>query len=1507
MHRRLLLKLTSLVAIAIAIATTHAQAEETPSLTAVKSGMDAGACPLKHTSVKAEVSGFLSRVTVTQDFENPFDEKIEAIYTFPLPQSAAVDDLTMLIGNRTVKGTIMRSEDAQKAYANGKQLGKVAALLDQKRPNIFTQSVANIEPNQQIRIVISYVETLKYEDGSYEWSFPMVVAPRYNSQITDQLNYNERAGHDISIELAIDAGLPIESLNSETHETVIDRPNPTRALVRLKNLNTIPNKDFVLKYQVAGSTIEDAVLTHRSERGGFFTLILQPPQRVTAEDVMPKELVFVLDTSGSMEGFPIEKAKETMQLALDNLYPHDTFNLITFAGDTEILFDHPVPATPENLRKAKQFLAARKSDGGTEMMKAIKAALESSDSQRHVRIVCFMTDGHVGEDNEILEEVKKHKNARVFAMGFSQAPNRYLLDRMAEYGRGEVDYVLATGDTSAVDTVAVDTTAVATAAVARRFNERVRNPLLTDISIDWSTLPITEVYPKRIPDLFGAKPLILSGRYLSGARGTIVLKGKLAGQNFTRQIPIELPDREDSHDVLATLWARRKIDELMRVDGPPKPAETIEQVTELGLKFKLMTQFTSFVAIDEVVFTGGEEARPAVVPIFPVTSASISGLVTVSSESSEVLQSTTNSIGTNVKSQTMANLPVQSRSPHCTVSLAPGISYGNSGPAAVSSQISLSSNGQRPNANMFMVDGVSGNFGIVQGGQNPGPSAAGSTPALTASGGVNGLAQIDATREMDVKTTYTDPEYGRVPGAQINIKTSAGTNSLHGTLFYFFGNDALDANDWFANNRGLDQPPRRLNNFGGTFGGRLDRDKIFFFTSYEGLRLRKPMTGITDVPSSASRANAVPEVQQFLNAFPLPTGAARPDGFAEYAATFANAARHDAGRVVIDYAGLNWHLSGRYGFADSEAAARGAGGFSLNTTNRIGSRAHTLTGKLTGTLSPLMIVELSANYSRLKVAGSYDVDQFGNATIPAHLHESFSFDLNGRGANFLTGNEATNVQRQFNLVGAFSRVINQHYLKIGADYRRLSPILGMRTLEESVLFDGFNRAIPARVGTFARAESQRPVFNNVSLYAQDQWRPVSQFNMTYGVRWELNPPPSNDDRPLWQTTFANFAPRAGFAYQLFGQHDPRFLLRGGVGLYYDLGNERAGDVFVDSIPFVTGAAIFPGAATAGPPLIAFDQQLKLPRTIHWNLSLQRDLGYRQSLTASYVGAAGRRLLHTQTRFDQTPNFLRLTTNAGRSDYRALQVQFNRDVFGDFKTFVSYTWSRSLDNVSEDSARHILMTSENVRFDRGPSDFDVRHQLTGFISYDIPPLFAKNLGNKLSRNWSVDSVFNAHSARPVNVVYAFPTSFGFAYFRPDLIANQLLYILNRNVPGGREINPSAFTLPAGLEQGNLARNSVRGFPFYQIDLALRRSFKFTDEVRLLLQADAFNLFNHANFEDPIARDRVIGSVFSDTLTPNSTFGQSSALHGQSLSGNGAFGSFYNRGGARTLRLSLKLIF
>ena len=619
--KSLLLLILSVLALPVIIflyapgTTVSAQTGDTSGALTVldATGKPRSTCPLKRTDVKAEISGFISRVVVTQHFENPFEEKIEAVYTFPLPQNAAVDDMTMIVGDRTVKGKILPREEAQAVYEAAKSEGKVASLLDQERPNIFTQSVANILPGEKVKITISYVETLTYVNGAYEFVFPMVVGPRYvpgqvpdASRITPKsLPEGVRSGHDISLEVALDAGLIIDKIDSKTHPTDVQRPDAHSARLRLKDNETIPNKDFVLRYDVAGQAIQDALLTHRSDKGGFFTLILQPPDYVGAKDATPKELVFVLDTSGSMNGFPIEKAKETMKLALDSLYPADTFNLITFAGDTRILFPQPVPATRANLNRAQQFLRSSTGEGGTEMMTAIKAALEPSDKQSHVRIVCFMTDGYVGNDMEIISEVQKHPNARVFSFGIGSSVNRFLLDKMAEAGRGEVEYVDLNADGSAA---------------ARRFHERVRNPLLTDIAIEWNNLPVADVYPRRIPDLFGAKPVVIKGRYTGAGRGTIRLKGKMAGGDFVRDIPVDFPETMASHDVLAPLWARARIDDLMNQDfngaqsGAMRP-ELKDTIMQLGIEYRLMTQFTSFVAVEEIVVTDGGKPRRIDVPV----------------------------------------------------------------------------------------------------------------------------------------------------------------------------------------------------------------------------------------------------------------------------------------------------------------------------------------------------------------------------------------------------------------------------------------------------------------------------------------------------------------------------------------------------------------------------------------------------------------------------------------------------------------------------------------------------------------------------------------------------------------------------------------------------------------------------------------------------------------------------------------------------------------------------
>ncbi|MBK6427456.1 MAG: VWA domain-containing protein [Blastocatellia bacterium] len=453
-------------------------------------------CPLEHTDVDVDVAGFVARVTVTQRFLNPFDETIEAVYLFPLSADAAVDRMTMKIGDRTIAGRIALRDEARATYETARAEGRAASLLEQERPNVFTQSVANIPPGARIDVTISYIETLDYEDGRVEFVFPMVVGKRYvlaaagkadesmSRLSTTTVKSDTRAGHDVSIDVRIDAGVPVSAVASRLHAIETTPRSGHSAVVHLGARDEIPNRDFVLSWDVAGRKLEDAVLAHRDARGGFVTLILQPPDRVAEADLTPKEVVFVVDTSGSMSGLPMEKSKEVVRYAIDRLNPDDTFNVITFSGSTRILFPEPVPANVVNRAVAMQLLSGTQGGGGTEMMSAIRAALDPSDAEHHVRIVCFLTDGYVGNDLEILSEIRKHANARIFAIGVGNSVNRFLLDQMAAEGRGEVAYAMLTDDGEQV---------------AKTFFERVRNPLLTDVTIDWNGLPVTDVLPERIP------------------------------------------------------------------------------------------------------------------------------------------------------------------------------------------------------------------------------------------------------------------------------------------------------------------------------------------------------------------------------------------------------------------------------------------------------------------------------------------------------------------------------------------------------------------------------------------------------------------------------------------------------------------------------------------------------------------------------------------------------------------------------------------------------------------------------------------------------------------------------------------------------------------------------------------------------------------------------------------------------------------------------------------------
>jgi Ca-activated chloride channel homolog len=600
-----------------------------------KDGKVTGFVPLKHTAIKTEISGFVARTEVTQEFENILPDAVEAIYVFPLPHDSAVDGMTMKVGEREVRAVIKEREEARKIYEQARNAGHTAALLDQERPNIFTQSVTNIPPNGKVQITISVIEMLKYEAGTYEFAFPLVVGPRYipgapaapaeqgtmanTNQVPDASRISPpvagvhtddpHAGHDVSLEVTLAAGVPVAEVTSSSHKIFADRTGPDSFHVQLSDTNVLPDKDFILRYQVAGSGVSDAVLTHSDKSGGYFTLILQPPDKPRDEAVVPRQLIFVLDTSGSMWGFPLEMAKKTIARALDNLRKDETFNLITFSGDTRILFPEPVPATEENVAKAKKVLAGAYGSGGTEMMKAIRTALGDDAGAGKpmeadpVRVVCFMTDGYVGNDADIIAEVKKHSDARVFAFGIGTAVNRFLLSKMSKEGHGEVEFVTNPKEAEAA---------------ADRFYERVHSPVLIDISIDWNGLPVTDVYPKNVRDLFSAKPIIITGRFTGTAKGNIVIKGTQANGPFSRTVPVNfslsVADKGAADNAaLEKIWARNKVEDLMSQDwegiqqgNSKKKAEIIK----VGLEHSLATQYTSFVAVEErTVVQDGKPVR----------------------------------------------------------------------------------------------------------------------------------------------------------------------------------------------------------------------------------------------------------------------------------------------------------------------------------------------------------------------------------------------------------------------------------------------------------------------------------------------------------------------------------------------------------------------------------------------------------------------------------------------------------------------------------------------------------------------------------------------------------------------------------------------------------------------------------------------------------------------------------------------------------------------------------
>lgn len=578
--------------------------------------------PLKHTDVRATITGYIAATDVTQQYHNPYDTKIEAVYVFPLPHNAAVSEFLMTIGDRKIRGIIREREEAKQVYEEARSQGYVASLLTQERPNVFTQSVANIEPGKQIDIRIRYFHTLAYVDGWYEYVFPMVVGPRFNppgstdgigavgrgeqgksgqAAEVQYLRPDERSAHVISLTVHVDAGVPIEKIDSRNHAIATKQDKPAVADIQLASGESIPNKDFVLRFQVAGQAIKSAMRTETTDKGGCFTLMVYPPADLGDLPRKPLEMVFTLDVSGSMDGEPLTQGKAAIRYALQHMDEGDTFQVICFDSQAYKFADKPLPASKANVAKALKFLNAQHGGGGTMMIEGIKASLDFPHDENRLRFVSFLTDGYIGNEAEILAAVHQYLGpARIFSFGVGSSPNRYLLDQMARMGNGAVAYLGLKDDANEV---------------MEAFFTRIRHPALTDISVDWGSMQVRDVYPQRMPDLFVGRPVVLTGRFAGTLPETIRIRGKAGDRPHEMVVRVSGSATPASHPAIPFVWARMKIADLASRAIYEPNEDLASQVKQTALEYGLMSAYTSFVAVDSMVRTAGDHGVTVPVPV----------------------------------------------------------------------------------------------------------------------------------------------------------------------------------------------------------------------------------------------------------------------------------------------------------------------------------------------------------------------------------------------------------------------------------------------------------------------------------------------------------------------------------------------------------------------------------------------------------------------------------------------------------------------------------------------------------------------------------------------------------------------------------------------------------------------------------------------------------------------------------------------------------------------------
>lgn len=953
----------------------------------------------------------------------------------------------------------------------------------------------------------------------------------------------------------------------------------------------------------------------------------------------------------------------------------------------------------------------------------------------------------------------------------------------------------------------------------------------------------------------------------------------------------------------------------------------------------------SDVTVDSILLNVGDDKHLQLVLKVGAESQS----VTVDG-SGATINTTDGSVSTVIDQKFVENIPLNGRSFQDLISMTPGVvTQSPQAGSSIATNGDFSVNGQRTESNSYIVDGVSGNISSGPFGGTPSAATGGTVPASTALGTTQSLISVDAMQEFRVQGSTYSAEYGRTPGGQFSIVSRSGANTFHGTVFDYLRNNFFDANDWFNDHYGKPISALRQNDFGGTLGGPvwlpklyLGKDRTFFFVSYEGLRLTQPTAAsIQYVPDLFMRQQSVPAMQPILNAFPIPNGldygTSTSPNLAQFIAPFSLPSTIDSTSVRIDHA-VSSRISSFFRYGDTPSFTENRTYFARTAVD---INAQTFTLGLTAQVTDKLSDEFRLGYARSDSTQVGTLDNFGGAS-PINLATamgvaqgvralpSLYFYVAGIGTSEMAVYDTANVGRQWNVVDSLNWTRGRHSIKLGIDFRHIKSPLEPVSVEPFAEFINAT-SIPTGAPDYpiiSNFTPATPLFNQTSLYAQDEWRLHSRLAISFGLRWEVNPPPTEQHgldaytlrgslsnpstltlaprgTPLWDTVYYDFAPRLGAAWTAHGTPGWETVVRSGGGVFFDSADQVGARGFEEfgfvgtSIPYgatlpFTQAELTVPISTAAPytssTIFAFPEHLQLPYTLQWNVSLQQALGNPQTFTLSYLGSAGRRLLGVQevslAKFNSSFGTIYYTPAGLTSNYQALQLEFQRSMGRGLHALASYTWSHSLDFGS---------TATELPFMRGNSDFDVRQTFQSGASWDFPSAGNNRVLHAMLDDWGLDLRLNIRTAFPVTIAGNNTTDTSNGNIFPaglNLIVGQPLYVYGAQYPGGKAVNKAAFRPPSTGTLGDAPRNIARGFSADQENLAARRDFKLHDTIVLHFRAEAFNILNHPNFG------------YVDPLYADATFGQATKMLNSSL---GTMAPQYQQGGSRSMQFALKVRF